>query len=74
MQTEEHDIASRSDENILGIIKTLQCACACDTVDTFTEEVFNDVKSSWTDDEKAEFQRAMTGFILSFWPKALHKT
>jgi Domain of unknown function (DUF4157) len=74
MQTEEHDIASRSGENILGIIKTLQCACACDTVDTFTEKVFNNVATSWTTDEKTEFQKAMTGFIPSFWPKSLHKT
>ena len=73
MQAAEQDIATRSGENLLGILKRLQCTCECNTVDTFTEKVFNDAASSWTPDEKAEFRKAMTGFIPSFWPKALHK-
>lgn len=73
MQTAEHDIATRGGESILGAIKTLQCACACNTVDTFTVKVFNDASSSWTAEEKTEFQKAMTGFMPSFWPKSLQK-
>jgi hypothetical protein len=73
MQTAEHDIATRSGENILGAIKTMQCACSCSTVDTFVERVFNDASSSWSPAEKTEFQKAMTGFLPSFWPKSLQK-
>lgn len=73
LQKAEHDIAIRSSENILGAIKTLQCACACDTVADFTVKVFNDASSSWTPEEKTEFQKAMTDFLPSFWPKSLQK-
>jgi hypothetical protein len=73
LQTAEHDIATRGGENILGAIKTVQCVCACNTVDTFIEKVFNDASSSWTPEEKTEFQKAMTGFMPSFWPKSLQK-
>jgi hypothetical protein len=73
LQTAEHDIATRSGENILGAIKTVQCVCACNTVNNFTEKVFNDASSSWTPEEKTEFQKAMTGFMPSFWPKSLQK-
>jgi hypothetical protein len=73
LQTAEHDIATRGGESILGAIKTVQCVCACNTVDTFTEKVFNDASSSWTPEEKTEFQKAMTGFMPSFWPKSLQK-
>jgi hypothetical protein len=73
MQTSEHDIATRGGENILGAIKTMQCACSCSTVDTFTEKVFNDASSAWSPEEKTEFQKAMTGFMPSFWPKSLQK-
>jgi len=76
MQAAEQDLVTRSGENLLGILKRLQCTCECDTVDTFTEKVFNDVADvarGWTPEERTEFQKAMTGFIPSFWPKALHK-
>ena len=66
---------TRRGENLLGILKRLQCACECGTVDTYTEKVFADAADAgwWTPDERTEFRKAMTGFIPSFWPKALHK-
>ncbi len=73
LQAAEQDLVTRSGENLLGILKRLQCTCECSTVDTFTEKVFNDAASAWTPDERTEFRKAMTGFIPSFWPKALHK-
>ncbi len=75
MEAAEQDLVRRRGENLLGILKRLQCACECGTVDTYTEKVFANVadSGSWTDEEKTEFQKAMTGFIPSFWPKALHK-
>lgn len=71
MQSEEHDIATRGGENILGNIRDLQCACACSTVERFVENVFAQASASWTAAEKVEFERAMTGFMPSFWPRAL---
>jgi hypothetical protein len=73
LQAEEQDIATRSGERLLGILKRLQCTCECSTVETYTEKVFTDAARSWTPEERTEFQKAMTGFIPSFWPKALHK-
>ncbi len=73
MQAAEQDLVTRSGENLLGILKKLQCTCECDTVDTFTKEVFTGTARPWTPEERIEFQKAMTGFIPSFWPKALHK-
>jgi hypothetical protein len=73
MQAAEQDLVRRGGENLLGILTRLQCACECGTVDTYTEKVFADVAGSWTPEERTEFQKAMTGFIPSFWPKALHK-
>ena len=79
VQSEEHTVASRPGppghptENILGNIKDLQCACACNTVAKFVEQVFNDASSSWTPEEKKEFKKAMTDFIPSFWPASLHQ-
>jgi hypothetical protein len=74
LQTEEHDIATRSAENILGNIKDLQCACDCDVVAKFVEEVFVEASSSWTDEERKRFKKAMTDFIPSFWPRKLRQT
>ncbi|WP_446742789.1 eCIS core domain-containing protein [Silvibacterium acidisoli] len=73
-ETELHDVATRGGENILGNIKDIQCVCNCDTTAKFVEEVFNDTSSAWTPDEKAEFKKAMTGFLPSFWPKSLHQS
>ena len=73
LQKAEQDIATRSGESLLGILKRLQCTCECSTVDTYTEKVFADAARSWTPEERKRFQTAMTGFIPSFWPKALHK-
>jgi hypothetical protein len=73
MQTEEHDIATRGGENILGNIRALQCACNCTTVDTWVEQVFNQASNTWSPAEKIEFKRAMTGFMPSFWPRSLHQ-
>ena len=73
MQSEEHNIASRGGENILGNIRDLQCACNCSTVDTFVEQVFNQASSTWSVAEKQEFNRAMTSFLPSFWPRSLHQ-
>jgi hypothetical protein len=73
LETEEHNIATRSGESLLGAIKSLQCACECSTVDAFTKQVFENIATAWTADEKTEFQKAMTGFMPSFWPKALQK-
>jgi hypothetical protein len=73
MQSEEHDIASRGGENILGNIKSLQCACECSTVNRFVEQVFTDASTSWTAAERTEFKRAMTAFMPSFWPPSLHQ-
>ncbi|HEY3861905.1 MAG TPA: hypothetical protein VGO59_08460 [Verrucomicrobiae bacterium] len=73
---EEHNVASRLDENILGNIKDIQCVCNCDTTDKFVEAVFKDASDVWPaatrEEEKTEFKRAMTGFIPSFWPRSLH--
>jgi len=74
LQTEEHDIATRGSENILGNIKDLQCACNCGVVAKFVEEVFIEASSSWTNEEKKRFKKAMTSFMPSFWPRALHQT
>ena len=74
MQTEEHNIATRGGENILGNIKDLQCVCNCDTVAKFVEDVFNEASSAWPTEEKKEFKKAMTGFLPSFWPRSLHET
>ena len=74
LQTEEHDIAVRGGENILGNIKDLQCACDCDVVAKFVEQVFGEASSSWTNEEKKRFKKAMTDFMPSFWPPALHRT
>jgi hypothetical protein len=74
LQTEEHDIATRGGENILGNIKDLQCACDCGVVAKFVEQVFGEASSSWTDEEKKRFKKAMTDFMPSFWPPALHRT
>lgn len=74
LQSEEHDIASRGGENILGNIRDLQCACNCSTVDTFVVQVFNNASSGWSAAEKREFRAAMTAFIPSFWPRSLHHT
>ena len=63
----------RRGENILGILKALRCTCACDTVAAFTEKVFNNVSQSWTDEEKTVVQKALTGYIPSFWPASLQK-
>ena len=73
MQDATQALVSRSGENLLGILKKLQCACECGTVDVYTEKVFADVADtgSWTDEERTVFQKAMTGFMPSFWPKAL---
>jgi hypothetical protein len=73
MEAAARDLVTRSGENLLGILKRLQCACECKTVDTYTEKVFADVASSWTSEEKREFRKAMTDRIPSFWPKALQK-
>jgi hypothetical protein len=74
MQTSEHNIAIRGGENILDNIKELQCACDCGVVDKFVEEVFAEASRSWTPEEKKVFNKAMTDFIPSFWPKALRVT
>jgi hypothetical protein len=75
LQTEEHDISVRGDENILGNIKDIQCVCKCETTAKFVEQVFNDAAAAWTapdkDAEKKEFNMAMTDFMPSFWPKSL---
>jgi hypothetical protein len=71
LASEEHDIASRGGENILGNIRSLQCACNCDTVDRFVEQVFAQASTSWTADEQLEFKRGMTDFIPGFWPRSL---
>lgn len=71
MQTAEHDIASRGDENILGNIRDMQCVCSCATVDRFVENVFTQASTGWTDPERLEFKRAMTDFIPGFWPRSL---
>ncbi len=75
LQTEEHDISIRGQENILGNIKDIQCVCKCDTTAKFVEQVFNDAAAAWTapdkDAEKKEFNMAMTDFMPSFWPKSL---
>lgn len=73
MQTAARDLVTRSGENLLGILKRLQCTCECKTVDTYTEKVFADVASSWTVEERKVFRKAMTDRIPSFWPKALQK-
>jgi hypothetical protein len=73
MQSEEHNIASRGGENILGNIRALQCACNCSTVDRFVEQVFNQASSGWSLAERREFKRAMTAFMPSFWPRSLHQ-
>jgi hypothetical protein len=74
LQTEEHDIAIRGGENILGNIKDLQCACDCGVVAKFVEQVFDEASSSWTDEEKKRFKKHMTDFMPSFWPPALQRT
>jgi hypothetical protein len=73
IQSEEHEIAIRGGENILGNIKDLQCVCECGTVATFIQEVFNEASASWTPEARREFKRAMTAFIPSFWPPSLHQ-
>ncbi len=72
----ERDMVLHPDENVLGIIKTLQCKCSCPTVDGLVEATFNDVTNSWTgplQDQKDELQRAMTRMIPSYWPSTLKK-
>ncbi len=72
MQSEEHNISVRDKgENILCNIKGIQCACSCATTAKFVEETFIDASGSWTDPEKREFNRAMTDFMPSFWPRSL---
>ena len=74
LEEAEQDLVRRSGENLLGILTKLQCACECSTVDAYTEKVFTDVANSWKDEkETTRFQKAMTDFIPSFWPKALQK-
>jgi uncharacterized protein DUF4157 len=73
LQTEEHDIATRGGENILDNIKDLQCACDCGVAAKFVEQVFGEASSSWTDEERKRFKKAMTDFMPSFWPPALHQ-
>lgn len=73
MQTEEHNISIRGKENILGNIKDIQCVCSCATVDRFVENVFTQASTGWTAEEKAEFKKAMTDFMPSFWPKSLQQ-
>jgi len=77
LQSEEHNIATRGGENILGNIKDLQCGCNCATVDRFVEQVFNHASGAWTAPNRAaeqrEFKAAMTAFMPSFWPHSLHQ-
>lgn len=73
MQSEEHDLASRGAENILGNIRALQCACNCSTVDKFVEQVFNQASTGWSPAERREFNRAMTSFMPGLWPRSLHQ-
>ena len=67
------EIATRSGESLLGILRRLKCTCECATVDTFTEQVFNDATSAWKPAARTQFLSAMTDFIPGFWPRALHK-
>jgi hypothetical protein len=74
MYDHERDMVLNPEENILGIIKTLQCKCDCDTVDKFVVDVVNNVIQSWPPDQKDEYLKAMTRMIPSYWPKVLKKT
>jgi len=74
LQTEEHDIATRGRENILGNIKDLQCACDCGVAAKFVEQVFAEATAPWTVEERDRFKKAMTAFMPSFWPPALHRS
>ncbi len=74
LQSEGHDIDIRGAENILGNIKDLQCACDGGVVKKFAKEVFVEASNSWTDEERKRFKKAMTDFMPSFWPPALHQT
>jgi hypothetical protein len=71
MFKEERNVAKDGGENIGGIIRAMQCKCSCDTVNAFTEKVFNDATSSWPADQSKEFKRAMTAIIPGQWPKSL---
>jgi hypothetical protein len=71
LDTEERRQAFDSSEGLVGAIKGMQCACSCATVESFVTQTVNLTTASWAPATKTAFLKAMTGWMPSFWPKAL---
>jgi hypothetical protein len=71
LDTEERRQAFDPDEGLVGAIKGMQCVCSCATVESFVTQTVNLTTASWAPATRTAFLKAMTGWMPSFWPKAL---
>lgn len=58
-------------EGLVGAVKSLQCHCSCATVESYVTQAVNIATASWPPATRTAFLKAMTGWMPSFWPKAL---
>jgi hypothetical protein len=73
LDTEERRQAFDPNEGLVGAIKGMQCACSCPTVESFVTHTVNLTTAAWAPATKTAFLKAMTGWMPSFWPKALQQ-
>lgn len=73
LDAEERQQVFSSDEGLLGAIKRLQCVCSCATADSFVTQTVNLTIAAWAPATRTAFLKAMTGWMPSFWPKAIQQ-
>jgi hypothetical protein len=73
LEREEQGQAFDKDESLLGVIRGMQCACSCGTVDSFVTQTVTLTTSGWPPDQTLAFLRTMTLRIPNVWPRALHR-
>jgi Domain of unknown function (DUF4157) len=73
LDSEERRQAFDPGEGLVGSIKSLQCGCSCATVESFVTQTVKLTTASWAPATELAFFKAMTGWMPSFWPKALQR-